>query len=71
MNNNSYKKFTKILVPIDGSAGSMKAAEYGADIAQIYGGEIVALHVLGDENSAGHFSHETLFYALQLYASIC
>lgn len=46
MNNNSYKKFTKILVPIDGSANSMKAIEYGSDIAQIYGSEIVALHVL-------------------------
>lgn len=46
MNNHNYKKFTKILVPIDGSTNSMKAAEYGADIAQIYGSEMVVLHVL-------------------------
>lgn len=45
-NNNSHKRFTKILVPIDGSANSMKAVEYGVDIAQIYGCELVALHVL-------------------------
>jgi nucleotide-binding universal stress UspA family protein len=46
VNNNSHKRFTKILVPIDGSINSMKAAEYGVDIAQIYGCELVALHVL-------------------------
>lgn len=46
MNNSSDKRFTKILVPIDGSANSMKAVEYGADIAQIYGSDLVALHVL-------------------------
>ena len=44
--NNNPKRFTKILVPIDGSANSMKAAEYGIDIARIYGCELVALHVL-------------------------
>ena len=46
MNNISHKRFTKILVPIDGSANSMKAVEYGIDLAQIYGCELVALHVL-------------------------
>ena len=39
-------KFTKILVPIDGSKNSMKAVEYGIDIAQIYGCDLIALHVL-------------------------
>ena len=46
MNNISHKRSTKILVPIDGSANSMKAVEYGIDLAQIYGCELVALHVL-------------------------
>ena len=39
-------KFTKILVPIDGSKNSMKAVEYGIDIAQIYGCDLIVLHVL-------------------------
>ena len=46
MNNNSNMKFTKILVPIDGSKNSMKAVEYGIDIAQIYGCDLIVLHVL-------------------------
>lgn len=63
MNYNTYKKFTKILVPIDGSANSMKAAEYGADIAQIYGGEIVALHVLYSQSGFA-FHTETVTGAI-------
>lgn len=39
-------KFTKILVPIDGSKNSMKVVEYGIDIAQIYGCDLIVLHVL-------------------------
>lgn len=46
MINNSNMKFTKILVPIDGSKNSMKAVEYGIDIAQKYGCDLIVLHVL-------------------------
>jgi nucleotide-binding universal stress UspA family protein len=46
VNYNSTKRFTKILVPIDGSKSSIKAAEFGTDIAQIYGCDLVALHVM-------------------------
>ena len=36
----------KILVPVDGSAHSVKAAELASDLAVKYGAEIVLLHVL-------------------------
>ena len=36
----------KILVPVDGSAHSVKAAELASDLAVRYGAEIVLLHVL-------------------------
>ena len=36
----------KILVPVDGSAHSIKAAELASDLATKYGAEILLLHVL-------------------------
>lgn len=59
MNNTNHKRFTKILVPIDGSANSMKAIEYGIDIAQAYVCEVVALHVLYSQSGFA-FHSETV-----------
>lgn len=42
-------KFKKILVTIDGSSHSMKAADFGIDIAQKYNANLLALHVLYSE----------------------
>ncbi len=42
----SKVKITKILVAIDGSDQSIKAAEYGIDIANRYGAQLIALTVL-------------------------
>lgn len=39
-------KFSKLLVAIDGSDQSIKAAEYGIDIANRYGAQLIALTVL-------------------------
>jgi nucleotide-binding universal stress UspA family protein len=36
----------KILVPVDGSSHSIKAAELASDLASKYGAEIILLHVL-------------------------
>ena len=43
----------KILVPVDGSAHSIKAAELASDLAAKYGAEILLLHVL----LRGHMKH--------------
>ena len=37
--------FQKILVPLDGSAPSSKALEYGINVAKNFGSEIILLHV--------------------------
>jgi len=39
-------RFKRILVTIDGSTQSMKAADYAINIAQKYDSELIALHVL-------------------------
>ena len=38
------KKFSKILVAVDGSEPSMDAAEYGIFLAQKYNADLIALH---------------------------
>ncbi len=45
---NLYKlnKFKKILITVDGSPQSMKAADYAINIAKSYNSELIALHVL-------------------------
>lgn len=42
-------KFKKILVAIDGSLHSMKAADYSIDISQKYNANLTALHVMYSE----------------------
>ena len=37
---------SKILVPVDGSATSLKAADYAIDLASKYGAIVVAIHVI-------------------------
>ena len=37
-------KFKKILVPVDGSDYSMRAAKYAAELAKLMSGEIVLMH---------------------------
>ena len=45
---NLYKlnKFKKILITVDGSPQSMKAADYAINISKTYNSELIALHVL-------------------------
>lgn len=40
------KKFTKILVAVDGSEASMDAADYAIEIARKYDSELIALYVI-------------------------
>ena len=45
------KKFTKILVSIDGSEPSTNAADYAISVANIYHSELIALHVIPSDVS--------------------
>jgi|GEM_PF-5969246 len=45
----STKKFSKILVAIDGSEPSMDAADYAILMARIYNSSMTALHVLPEK----------------------
>jgi nucleotide-binding universal stress UspA family protein len=40
------KKFSKILIAVDGSEASMDAADYAIEIARKYDSELIALHVI-------------------------
>jgi nucleotide-binding universal stress UspA family protein len=40
------RKFSKILVGIDGSEHSMKAADYAISLTRVYGSELIALNVI-------------------------
>jgi nucleotide-binding universal stress UspA family protein len=40
------KKFSKILVAVDGSEASMDAADYAIELARKYNSELIALHVI-------------------------
>jgi nucleotide-binding universal stress UspA family protein len=40
------KKFSKILVAVDGSEASMDAADYATELARKYNSELIALHVI-------------------------
>lgn len=52
--------FAKILVPIDGSSYSMKAGEYGIDLAKAYGADVISLYVIDEAavSSLGRLSGE-------------
>ncbi len=50
------KGITKILIALDGSEHSMKAAKYGIDIASKFGSEIVLLSVVPSKISHGDSS---------------
>lgn len=45
--------FRRILVPIDGSQVSKKAAEYAIHLAEIEGAELVVIHVIEDIKQGG------------------
>lgn len=45
--------FKKILVPLDGSAVSQKAAQYAIHIAKVEGAKLVLLHVIEDVKQGG------------------
>lgn len=45
------KKFTKILVSIDGSEPSTNAADYAISVANIYHSELIVLHVIPSDVS--------------------
>ena len=52
MYNPKNKEFSRILLPIDGSESSIKAAEYATGIArkkEINNTELIALHVIHSE----------------------
>jgi nucleotide-binding universal stress UspA family protein len=40
------KQFSKILIPIDGSDQSMKAADYAIEVAIKYNAQLIVLHVI-------------------------
>ncbi len=40
--------FNKVLVPIDGSSYSIKAGEYGIDLAKTYGATVISLYVIDE-----------------------
>ena len=50
MKKNAKAKFSKILVAIDGSDHSMKAAQYAIDLAKDNKGQLIALAVLDITN---------------------
>ena len=45
------RKFSKVLVAVDGSEYSMNAAEYAISIAKAYGSQLIALHVITSDVS--------------------
>ena len=45
------RKFLKVLVAVDGSEYSMKAAEHAISIAKQFGSEVIALHVITSDMS--------------------
>src|SRR6476659_10416887 len=45
--------FKKILVPVDGSAVSQKAAQYAIHLARLEGAKLVLLHVIEDVKQGG------------------
>ena len=45
------RKFSKVLVAVDGSEYSMNAAEYAISITRQYGSELIALHVITSDVS--------------------
>ena len=45
------KKFSKVLVAVDGSEYSMNAAEYAISISKEYGSQLIALHVITSDVS--------------------
>ncbi|SEL97113.1 universal stress protein [Haloferax larsenii] len=56
--------YNHILIPIDGSDGSMRGVEYGLDIAQKYGATVHALYVV-DRRTYGDtpaLSSDELFF---------
>ena len=45
------RKFSKVLVVVDGSEYSMNAAEYAISITKEYGSQLIALHVITSDVS--------------------
>jgi nucleotide-binding universal stress UspA family protein len=45
------RKFSKVLVAVDGSEYSMNAAEYAISITKAYGSQLIALHVITSDVS--------------------
>jgi nucleotide-binding universal stress UspA family protein len=45
------RKFSKVLVVVDGSEYSMNAAEYAISITKEYGAQLIALHVITSDVS--------------------
>ena len=51
------KKYLKVLVAVDGSEYSMKAAEHAISIAKQFGSQIIALHVTTSDISTSLSPH--------------
>lgn len=43
--------FRRLLIPLDGSESSLKAARYGLRLAKREGGTVMAVHVVDEENA--------------------
>lgn len=43
--------FARLLIPVDGSRNALKAAEYGVRLARRAGSEVLAVHVVDEENA--------------------
>ena len=44
--------FRRLLIPVDGSDSSLKAARFGLRLARREGGTVMAVHVVDEENAA-------------------
>ena len=56
------KKYLKVLVAVDGSEYSMKAAEYAVSIAKQFGSQVIALHVTTSDMSTSLSLHFRLIW---------
>lgn len=50
------KTFLRILIGLDGSESSFKAADYAVSLAKHYGSELIAIHVIPSKSVLGHSS---------------
>jgi nucleotide-binding universal stress UspA family protein len=57
----THKKFSKVLVAIDGSKESMDAAEYAISIAKSFNSQLFAIHILSSKAGYDYSIHPLLY----------